>query len=345
MLNVLVVAHDLTPSRALRKLIPHIASRTARPRVDSVLLDGGSIPPPSDTSLEEKVRDADIVVVGMSTPNSEIEVRASQLCATLKKTFGYFADTHGAEQRAAFTPFRNLAHFVFVVGESEIKRTQSLFPNASVLATGNPLWADFFAPADRSAIRSALGIDATTFTILAPGTKNMTHNMCVWIPLVYAANRMRYDGRLDPVRILLSPHERDATPYESYLTLCDLARGLGLTVEVVKDGNAVLPGVDAVINGTSLRSHAVARRIPVVDYYETLSQVWLERDTGSRETYYSKIGASIGVFGKSWVELTEALRSVRENPRMLLERQTDAIPARTESEMLDSMCGSLQSFT
>ncbi len=344
MLKVLAVAHDLAPSRALRKLIDHIAQAPGHAQTDFVLLNGGTIPPPSDETLKAKVRNADIVVIGMSTPNATVEVRASQLCTIHKKVFGYFADTHGAENRVAFAWFREQANFVFVVGESEIGPVREIFPKAMVLATGNPLWAEFFVPRDRLTIRRAFRLRSATFAVLAPGTKNMSHTMGVWIPLVHAAHRMRVDIRFEPVKLFLSPHPRDSTPRDAYATLCDLAAGLHVDVSLVDDADAFLPAADVVINGTTLRSHAVARRIPVIDYYEPLSQVWLKRDTGSSETYYSKIGASIGIFGKDSCELADALRHIRTQPTLLIDRQTDAIPARTESEMLDSMYVGIKSL-
>lgn len=327
---MLCVASDTTPSNVLRKLISQAAR--AGLSTDIFLLDGNPrfVNP---SSIETKVRNSDIVVIGMSSASTcEVEVEAARWCVKLNKRFGFFADTHGAWRREQFAEFRLKANFLMVVSDDEQLAALTTWPVTKITTTGNPQWAAYFEPTDREAARALLPALSNEFVVFAPGTKDKEHNLTVWRALIRAADMVRHH------LIVLSRHPGDTTDHAEYFELQILAKSTGVRM-LWFDGKSeeLLPGVDVVINGTSLRTFALAQLIPVIDYFEESSQDWLERDIGTRYGYFYDSGAVIDVYEETWVDLAAALNVVRQYPTILRSKQSMAVTRLNEQESLARM--------
>jgi hypothetical protein len=330
--KLLVVGHDAAPSRALRKLVNHAFDNGYS--TDFVLLEAGTISAPSEHSLEVKVKNADVVVIGMSTPeeNAAIEIAAAHLCMRHGKPFGFYADTHGAYTRKHFKQFAQYAHLVFVVSDDDVGWAEKHFPNANIVITGNPLWADYFKPASREEARALMQALPNEYVVLAPGTKNATHNKTVWSATIKAA------GMLKNRFVVCARHPGDKTSNDEYDYLVQLGNEHGVRVSFFSGStDRCVPGADLVINGTSVRIHALARLIPVIDYFERSSQDWLEKDTGSRTGYFYGSRAVIDVYDETWEDLAGAMNILQDNPTMLRSFQSTTVPHISERDSLDAM--------
>jgi hypothetical protein len=334
--TLLCVAHDTTPSKALRMLISHAAESGFS--TDFILLDGGSILGPSLFGLEEKVKNADVVVIGMSSEqNAGVEIDAARFCLTHRKRFGFFADAHGAYRRDHFAEFRLKANFVLVVSEDEMIAATTTFPAAQVTATGNPQWATYFEPKDRDQARALVHANERQYVVFAPGTKDPDHNITVWKATIRAAG-LHWENRL----VVLSRHPGDKAEQERYAHLTTIAEAHHVQLYWYDGtGDDLLPGVDLVINGTSLRVHALAQLIPVIDYFEDSSQDWLKKDTGSWFGYFYDSGAVLDIYNETWVELATAMLIIADNPTILRSHQSTAVRRMSAQESLAAMLGAV----
>jgi hypothetical protein len=330
-----LVGHDKAPTSAFRLLSAHIEASGHACR--SHLLDAGTASAPNE-GLAELVATCDSLLIGMSTPakNAAAEISAAETCIAARKPFGFYADTHGAWTRPHFEHLRSRTEFLLVVNSDEADRARTLFPRARINVTGNPLWGAFFEPADRNASRKIVGALESEHIVLAPGTKNPMHNTIVWSAVVQAASRLENHA------VVLAKHFGDNTPDDVYRWYVHFGSKLNTRVVLTSHPpDDLVPGADRVVNGTSVRVHAIARRIPVIDYYEPLSQEWLDDDTGSRFSYFRDSGAVLGVYGSHWVELLQALRRLRSNPNLLVASQIGAVEKVQTTDVLDRMLSAL----
>ncbi len=320
-MNIFLVSNDKAPTDAFLKLSPHLIDHGHK--VSHAVFGGAG-----------GGEWADIALIGMSTPekNAEIEIAAARECIRLGKPFGFYADAHGAWTRPHFAEFREKASFVFVVADEP--GTMKMWPNARIIKTGNPLWAQYFKPVDRKAAREAMSAFDQDFVILCPGTKNRTHNLLVWNAVIQAAKGIH------TAQVVLSPHPGDKTDPMIYQDLAQLAAQDAVCVDIPRNKtDELVPGADVVINGTSVRVHAIARGIPVIDYYEPLSQTWLENDTGKSRSYFADSGAVLGLYGKqaSWPALASLFDKVARDPKLLQKGQEGIVENVSQHEMLERM--------
>lgn len=340
--KILLVAHDTASTVAFNKLWFHLRKHDFE--VESVLLNAGKVPLPSENELDRKIKWADITCIGMSAPekNAFVELEAAQMCSWQDRKFGFYADTHSAWTRPHFSKFRERANFLFVVNDAEVVAAKELWPTTKIVNTGNPLWGEYFKPVERNMKREVLMLASEdTFVILCPGTKNAMHNMIVWSATIQAA------AGIEDAFVILTLHPGDKTPRDAYDSLVNFGKGIGVRVDIPPTEyktDAFVPGADVVINGTSVRVHAIARRIPVIDYYEPLSQAWLKKDTGSDHSYFASTGAVHSVYGKNWEELKAELLHVQNDPDALVYAQAAAVEAVEENDVLERMRVALENI-
>lgn len=330
--RILLVGHDVAPTRAFGLLANHLHHSGVS--VETIVCGGGKILPPSTEELEQIVTRADIVLIGISFPaeNADIEIATGRLAMELGKPFGFYADTFGAWNREWFREFRLYASFLFVINKDEAERARNVFPNASITATGNVLWSDYFNPADRAAVRAEIGANDGEFVILAPGCKEAVINIGLWTSVIEAARGTSW-------KVLLTKHPGDKTPDDIYAPLLHYAKGMEVSAQwAEKKADDIVPGVDAVVDLCgSVGIHAIARRIPVIDFFGELSKQWLFEATGSRKSFRAIAGAS------TWVENGSAatLRSAFTRGRTLHEAQEKFLPEAKKGEALKRMAQAL----
>jgi|GEM_PF-2512050 len=292
--RVLLVAHDIAPTNAfllLREALTKVGAD-----VKSVILNAGRNEPPSRDVLDGLVEDSDIVLVGLSSPakNAAMEILAATQAVSHGTSLGFYADTFGAWQRAWFAPFREEASILFVLNDKERERAHSLFPLATIVASGNPMWEAYFNPADASEARAKAGASEKDFVVLAPGTKNVVVNMRLWLDAIDAAFPFTETER-QPI-VLLAKHPGDKTPPDVYAPLLEFGNKSGMRVAMPDcRTDDLVPGCDVVVHGgtASVAIHAACRRIPIIDLTQGfLMQEWIKRELGLLHTEINVAEAS-----------------------------------------------------
>lgn len=346
--TVLLVGHDAAPTRAFSKLGAYL--REDNINVKTILLDRGTVPAPDRAAIEHVARQCDVVLIGMSTPkkNAAVECIAADICRELRVPYGFYSDTHGAWTRKHFERLLDEASFLMVVSEEERARAKQSLTGLriNVSYTGNPLWNEFLRPADKNRARALVDIRDGEFFILAPGTKSAMHNFASWTALIQATAQQRRH-----CRVVLSLHPGDPTPVSAYEQLVEFGAALYTDVVITDSridehlkSDALLPGADLVVNGTSARVHAVARRIYAIDYFEPLSMEWHTKDTGEPTSYLADVGAVRGLYGETWTDLAKAISEAIENPGALRSAQEGAVTIIPESDVFAKMYEVLAHF-
>jgi hypothetical protein len=333
--TVLLAAYDTTPKHVFQLLCRHLQEdgNTILPWLGTEQINH----PAMQHAMRDAVEKCDTALIGMSSlNNAALEMQIAAMCKALGKPFGFFSDTHGAFTREWFAEFRSTARFLLVVSDDEVGYASKLFSGAKVAVTGNPLWAAYFSPASRDDARRAIGVSEHEYLVLAPGTKDKLHNCTVWEATIRAASTLK--NRV----VVLAKHPGDKNLSNVYEFLQPLGLELGVrTLWFVGSSDAVVPGADLVINGTSIRTHALARLIPVIDYYESTSQDWLEKDIGSRTGHFYGSGAVMDVYNESWEELAAAMHALSQYPTSLRSFQATAVKRVDQKESLAAMLNAI----
>jgi hypothetical protein len=291
------VANDVAPSEAfnrLNKVLP-----------GTIFLNfGGKVP--LDVEIARKdIEDAHFALFGMSNPekNAAVEVAAAHIARDAGVPYGFYSDTFGAFGREWFKDLRNGASLVFVIVPGDVEAARDLYPNANVVCTGNPLWEDYFLPADSMKARDLMGAGENDFILLVSGEKGAANNIMLWGPAIEAAAEIATPHM--PIRVVIAPHPGDNTDPEIYSPLLEQASDLGVTVWVkpreIKSDSLVprlLDGGGVIVQrgNASLGIHGICRRLPVIDYYTPLAQMRLKRGSGNENGYFKGTRAVAEVY-------------------------------------------------
>ena len=340
MATIFLVAHDRAPTAAFELLRERFAKEGHV--VLDALLDGDASRMPHEGALESGIENADIVIVGMSTPekNADVELRAASRANALGKPFGFYADAHGVFTRRHFATFGESASFLFVVNESELKRAKRLFPVAgnlgNIFPTGNPVWAEYFQPADKGLARTLLGSRGEEeFIVLFPGDKNGAYNVTTLGAVIESVAMM--EGNFHRA-VIFAPHPRDPTPHCVYEEIIALGNKLAVRVAISGEKtDEILVGANVVVNGVSVQVNAFAKGVPVIEYYSPLGQAFNESEMGSTRRAFADSGALIPIYSGIPSELADAFGNVRRSPLHLQEAQRRVMPVAKQEEVLDRM--------
>ncbi len=141
----------------------------------------------SDAEIEAWVREADIVVLGMSpAPKfAAQEIKAGEIAKRLGKPFGFYGDAPFCWARARpgawFEGLADAAAFYTTLNAEDAEAAKAVFPRAVRVANGNLLReAEAFASRTRAEVRAQLGFADDEVVVLAPGTKNPVGNILTW---------------------------------------------------------------------------------------------------------------------------------------------------------------------
>lgn len=214
-MNVLLVAQDKAPSDAFGLLGTELYARGHKV---VLLAGGGKVFPASTDEIHEAVREANIVVVGMSSSAklAAPEIAACEAAVRQTKLFGFYGDTYHAYQRAAqgswFGPYSQLADFFFAINKEEADKARKVFtdltPETSVV-TGNPSWESYAFPKfTRAEVRANYGIADDEIMVLSTVSKTTVVNILIYGLLVEALSGPELKSR-----IFISHHPGDRTPY------------------------------------------------------------------------------------------------------------------------------------
>ncbi len=282
----------MAPSQCFELLLEPIELETSFTEIYSLLGYGKTVTV-SDLELENGIKDADIMLIGMSSSPlfAEIEVRAALMAIKLGVPFGFYADVPLCPMRARpgawFHEVAKQASLLTGLLPADTTETMVLFPKAEVRKTGNPIRDSMAFPRfTRAQVREKFGIADDEIFVLAPGGKFMVGNAIVWSLLAEAV--AEFNGK---VCIGYTPHPGDKTiqavdpvsrkPLELYEeSLPHLASGKVRVNFFERDFIHMLDavaGADVVVEFTGSGSVAAAyQRIPVVNVLPT---VWMRQFT------------------------------------------------------------------
>ncbi|QQG45465.1 MAG: hypothetical protein HYW89_00810 [Candidatus Sungiibacteriota bacterium] len=334
---VVLVAHDTAPSQALDRVKKNLEEQSAWSAADpnaprhlnptwpvTAFLGYGK---PSKASIEEiisAVKQAAVVVLGMSNPadNAVVEIVAAKAALDQGIPFGFYCDIYGCHYRPWFEEFRNSASFLFQISDSEAASAQKLFPKAEVVASGNPIWEEWFLPlSSYEEVRAELGVGLDEKLIVLSGSKSPYTNMPMVIGVMEALHVPHKMYR--KFQVLLSLHPSDVTlnPQNDltdslikypepkiYYEEAAVTRYCGVPFRVIpgdrKSGiggmstSRLIVGSDLVIGPASTSEvEAAHRRKPAVSYLSCYSRGRNPESYGQEEWQPAVLGASIGVYG------------------------------------------------
>ncbi|TSC82971.1 MAG: hypothetical protein G01um101419_373 [Parcubacteria group bacterium Gr01-1014_19] len=263
----------MAPSQILEKVRVELHARE-RHEVRALLAHGKPLDDFSVESIQAMVLTSNLVLAGMSSSEklSKEEIVAVQTAMDNDIPYGFVNDIFDCYKRPWFAPFREKASKLFVVAPDEIPEAKTLFPNADVVASGNPCWEDYFDPTmPKSEVRKLLGIPDEHKVVLCVGGKDPIGNM-IYGDTIRAMTEIA--GTFDPAyTVVLAPHPGDPVKPENYECFAEFSKFP--VVKIAKPG--VIPTRDLiaasdvlVVLASNLGIEAACQRKPVIHYFHEL---------------------------------------------------------------------------
>ncbi len=290
---VVLVAHDFAPSQGLSKLKDALESNGHT--VTSFLGFGKNITAPENT-LAEHVRNADILVAGMSS-SAELaveEIHAAKIARDANILFGFYSDIYGNFNRPWLRSLNAKTNFLFVINAQDAAEAKKSYGNQTcIVATGNPMWEDFTHPAhSRILTRKLLGITSQQPVILVPGTKEFAININLFSAVTEAIARL---GK--KIEIYFSLHPGDQNDQKKYTNLTKDTILTHFLSHRAWSGSDLIPAADLVVaSASTIGIEAAHQRIPVINFYTNLSRKRLQEATGSSTWKPDELGASVMIY-------------------------------------------------
>lgn len=330
-MKVAMVARDAAPSRALglvkNALLGRVVSVSSHIDLQTPLVN------PLDKILDD-VRDSNLLVLGMScSPElAEEEISAAKGALSAGVPFGFYADLFGTSSRAWFATFREKARFVFVMSEEEAVMTRRIFPNAEVVASGNPiLEGAFFVSRPAAETRSLLRVGSEDLMIYCTAGKDLEANRAHFKGVVEAIWRLAEQSHWIVFFML---HPKDKNDPSSYADFAQV-EGVDARVVTVNEMKALdltfleaIAACDIMVASVSTSGvEAACLRKPVVDFLPPIVVQRMIEQTSSDVWPPCKFGVSRLVMGDP-DELTLAIRDLMfgDGFRAMRARQEACFP-------------------
>ncbi len=306
-MKIVIVTRDAGPSNTFR-IVADALLREPGCTVSCFLGDGKPLPEGSLEKIDEALQGADWLLTGISSSADRVvEERHAALQAKLLGVHtAVFSDIYGAYHRPWSAEVVRGANLLFITDESErdVARTY-VRPEATIVASGNPYWATFFATANRDVVRGRLGLSEEKLVLIS-GSKELERNVGLFTDVVLAARRVER-----PLRLLFTAHPGADHPRELYRSVLRwsthtagfLESGISLsTQELFAAADLAVTG-----SGSTITLMAGCQRVPVIDHILPLDVLWWEELSGlsfwpparisiSRETR-DVDGLSLGMHG------------------------------------------------
>ncbi len=295
---------------------------------------------PSIGALEQAASWADVALIGMSSERDAMtELNMAKLMPRRGKKYALFADTFGAENRAWFAPVRENAAGIIVVAENEVMPAQKLFPNAKIIAAGNPLWYSYLHSGSREEALDLLNNTGEDTIILVAGTKPASINFGMLAATLEAAQRLGERGI--HIFVVYGPHPKDEGAADMYESMRSLAPNVSFRIlEPTISTGSVLAGVDAVVHpgNSSIGLQTLlsfGRSIPVIDpTFVPLMDGYIRQETGGWDYSLGSGGATLRPV--SFLEFEEWLsmiyQAVRNKNPSLFARNKFTLPGTNASD-------------
>jgi len=310
--KILFVARDAGPSGCFELLAPVLEEKGLG--VELILGKGSPITMTED-EISSRVLGSDLLVLGMSSDENlaQPEIFAASIAKKHELKYGFYGDVRGCWRRARegawFNPFAFDTSFYLGLTGEDASGAISIFPNAEVFGTGNPVREKMAFPRfTREEIRKDLGVERWEKCVLVAGGKLSAGNMAQFVVTMEALHLLRkrttYYFKLiltthpgDRARSAVEPETGERIPfYEDLVSLSPVP-----TTLIDKKNFAttdLVPGADILIEfGSSVGFAGAYRRIPVISLgFEPLYRM-LEEEGDTRRFELEESGLSELVTG------------------------------------------------
>ncbi len=316
MAKATLVARDLAPSRTL-DLVK--ADLSAKGVTVSAYLGHGKPLASSAEQVSVDVRNSQCLFLGMSCSSdlAKEEIASAKEAIVAGVPYGFYADTFGTSSRAWFEPLREKARFVFVMSEEEAKATRRLFPNAEVVASGNPVLEEpFFFSGSPAETRRLLSMSAEDLLLYCTAGKDLEVNRAHFSAVMQAVSRLE-DWRRWKIFFMLHPGDQNSpTAYQDILSgdegervVARLMPAQDLKAMGLKslDMIAVCDLMVAAVSTAGIE--AACLRKPVIDFFSPAGLKRMKEQTGSDVWPPCEFGISRPVMGDS-IELSRAIQDL-----------------------------------
>lgn len=299
-MHVVLVAREasrvfLQLEEALRKQDINVSAYLGNERSSSI------------AEIQNSVRDASVVCIGTSFPESQKEIAAAEMAMYNKIPFGFYAHEHNALNRIWLKRYQKSARFLFIINKMEAEKVRSEFPNTEIIVSGNPEWEEFCFPKfTRDEVREKLDVAEEEMFVLSPGTKSVVETCLLWGGIVEALHSsvLKYPKEW---KVFLSPYHEDTIPDKIFDKLGiynDLVKFSRQPVKVeiipedVMSACDMISGCDLLIeSGSTLGIRAAHLRKPIIDFFSEVALIRMEFESGSRRWELCERGAAERVDG------------------------------------------------
>ncbi|MDP2696304.1 MAG: hypothetical protein Q8O87_03605 [bacterium] len=372
--RIALVARDAAPSGAFQRLASELQARGKDP---VTFLGNGAPIGVAPTEIVNHLSECDFVLFGMSSSAdlAREELTVAEAANDLNLPFGFYKDiVEGSSIRAHFNHdwLKSGASLLFVRNEEEAVYMRDMLPNATVVASGNPLVEDAFFPRlDRRGVRNAFGIGQDERVIFCTGTKLAFENFYCFVAVLNAVDQLGKAYSQDRFRVIFSMHPGDPNLKYVYDSDNILVRGEYNDEELMQSGvyrdlfnyssvpamlvtkqrmssTDILPGVDLVINtGSTIAESAACLRLPVIDFLG--GQLALNRYARLGLPDYpfanSRAGVSLWAHAESLYPLICEFANSLGDSRRLRSRQEEIYPRPQErGQAIRIMADALQAI-
>lgn len=312
--RVLLVARDVAPSRAFAQLGPELEKRGVE--VYSFLGHGQDVPLINGCDAATFAEHPCLVLTGMSSSQelAKEEILAAEVGIMFDNPVGFYADMFGCSTRAWFAPVREKARFVFVLSEEEAKKTQPLFLNSEVVASGNPVVEEaFYHKVYSGYVRRRLNVGSDELLMYCTAGKDRETNRMNFRGMTKAVSLLPDRHRWKVVFMLHGGDQND--PVSSYADLINV-KGVNAQLLSAKEVEAmgftaldVIAACDLMVAAVSTSGvEAACQRKPVIDFLTSLAVARMKKQTGSEVWPPCELGISRPVMGGP----TELARAIQE---------------------------------
>jgi hypothetical protein len=289
--KILLVAHDMAPSRCFSLLLDSLLSMG---HIVSVVLGNGEDPGIGDTTLSRYVAASNFVLVGMSSQEqfAAVELKALAYAKERGVPYGFYSDTPFVVNRARpgmwFYEYADGARLVLGLMH---KGAVQIFPNAYIVQTGNPLReAISFPKFSREMTRSKLDLSVHDVLVQVVGGKFCAGNCATLMLVADAVSRIPNCARW---HVVFTPHPGDpALKYPARVTegvpdvYNDICRYTPTLVQIkLKEemsSSEVLAGADVVIEFTGSTSlEGAYQSIPALSISFMGAEMFYESEGGT----------------------------------------------------------------
>ncbi len=213
--KVVLVARDIAPSSCFNLLKPVLEAQG----FEVIVIVGNGKPlTATEDEIELDVASADLVILGMSSSAdfAKQEILAGETARKCDIPCGFYGDIPKCFARARtgawFEKLAPSTGFYFGINEEDARDAKSVFSNAKLFATGNPLREEMAFPRlTREEVREKLGISPDEKLVLVPGGKFVHENMATLVIVSEALSKLSAQGR--KFQLVFGTHPGDRNPY------------------------------------------------------------------------------------------------------------------------------------